>query len=412
MPQRILHALRTVDSDTGRSIEAICEFHSVQQQYGHVIEIVTVGESGETRLDRLGSPIHRIRKDRGPLGSYSAFIRWMRKHAGAYDCVIVHGIWDYCGLGTWIALRNANVPYFVFTHGALDPWFKSNYPLMHFRRWICWLLGGYPLLRDAHAVFFLSDAERSRARETFWLYDCHEFVVRFGTEGIPPASADDDAEAFLAAHPALRGKRLFTFFSDHYPMEGAHALTAAIARLSREGVWDGRSYRLVIAGSDDPWLKDAVLRLAGLHALGDSVYWAGALTETGARGALLASEVFLRPSAYEICGKRVADALSAGTPVLLTAGVAIWKDIVNSQAGFADEETADGCERLLRRWIGLSGDERAATRERARQCFEEYFTLAGAANALTSAIYLMIGLHSNRRRNPRPPRSLSERGLY
>ena len=40
-----------------------------------------------------------------------------------------------------------------------------------------------------------------------------------------------------------------------------------------------------------------------------------------------------------------------------------------------------------------SGSFRAAMRLRARHCFEERYTAQSAANVLTSAIYLLIGVH-------------------
>jgi hypothetical protein len=87
------------------------------------------------------------------------------------------------------------VPYFVFLHGELDPWFKSVHPLRHLRRWLDWAWTGYPLLRDAHAVFFTGEEERRRARESFWLYDCHEFVLRYGVAGVPSGVGEGSARS-------------------------------------------------------------------------------------------------------------------------------------------------------------------------------------------------------------------------
>jgi len=408
MSLRILHALRAADSDAGRSIEAICGLFTAQRQFGHVVEVVTVGQPGDTSLDRLGIPLHRLGSGGGSYGYDAAFVPWMKEHAGGYNCVIVHGVWNFCAFGTWRALRDAAVPYFVFTHGMLDPWLKHHHPLMHILKWLYWPWGGYPVLRDAHAVLFLCEDERLRARETFWLYDCHEFVVRSGTRGIPEDLAEGADGPFLSAHPDLREKRLFTLFADSDRGKGALEWIRAIDGLSRKGIWDGRSMRLVIAGSADPAAEAAARRLAGRCGLGGCVHWAGVLTEPERWGALCASEVFLRPSAFEVCCSRVMDALSAGVPVLLSTGVSIWKDIVNDRAGFADSETADGCARLFGRWIGLSPEDQAAMRARTRRCFAERYTQVGAAHALSSAIYLMVGVHRDKRWDLKPLKPASE----
>jgi glycosyltransferase involved in cell wall biosynthesis len=280
--------------------------------------------------------------------------------------------------------------------------------MRHLLRWLYWPWGAYPVLRDAHAVFFLSDDERHRARQAFWLYDCHEFVVRFGTQGIPPAMVEDAADVFLEAHPALYGKKLFTVFADNNAVEGIDPLTQAIEMLSQRGIWNASFMRLVIAGTADRVVKDAVMRHVGSRGLGGSVYWAENLNEQEKWGLLRASDVFLRLSPYEIWGNRVADSLSAGTPVLVSRGVAAWKDIVNDGAGLADDATKEGCARMLESWIALSVDEQSAIRIKSRACFEDRFTLVGAAHTLTSAIYLFVGVHRDGRWDLRPLKPASE----
>jgi hypothetical protein len=228
MSLRILHVLQRTESDAGRSADEVCELSVGQRQFGHSVEIALVGRPGSDAYDHLGIPIHHLRGGLGSYGYNSGFVAWLQGRAANYDCVIVHGIWDYCGLGTLRALREAAVPYFVFTHGMLDPLNKFHQPFRHLLRWLYWPWGVYPVLRDAHAVFFVCEDERLRAREAFWLYDCHEFVVRFGTPGIRTNQSDRGTNRFLDLHPELEGKRLFTYIADHNPLEGIHVLVDAI----------------------------------------------------------------------------------------------------------------------------------------------------------------------------------------
>jgi glycosyltransferase involved in cell wall biosynthesis len=408
MSLRILHVLRPDNSDAGRSAEAVCKLAADQRQFGHIIEVVTLGEPIGDWMGRLEIPVHVLGARKGAYGYSPQFVVWMREHAEAYDCVIVHGIWNFCGLGTWWALRDATVPYFIFTHGMLDPWLKTHHPFRHLLRWLYWLWGVYPVLRDAHAVFFLGDDERHMARQAFWLYDCHEFVVRFGSSGIPPSSAGSDSEEFLSAHPQLRGQRLFMFFADFESVEGIRLLVSAINLLSVEDDWDAHSMRLVIACTGDQTAHRVAESYAAKCGIRDSVYWAGPLTEHESWGAMRTSEVFLRPSSFEVCSNRVAEALSSGTPVLVSKGVAIWKDVVGDGAGFADERTPERFARLIREWIKLSDGDRKAARMRARYCYENRYTQVGAAHTLTSAIYLLVGVHRDGRWALKPIKPASE----
>jgi hypothetical protein len=59
------------------------------------------------------------------------------------------------------------VPYVVFTHGMLDPWFKRTYPLKHFKKCVYWPVQ-YWILRQAETVMFTSTLERDLAPQSFW----------------------------------------------------------------------------------------------------------------------------------------------------------------------------------------------------------------------------------------------------
>jgi len=393
MPLRILHTFRTVDPEAGGPVENVCQLLAVNRQLGHTIELLTLDAPDAPWLGRWGFPVHAVGPARGAQGYSSRYVPWLREHCAHYDCVVIHGLWEFNAIGTRQALRGTGVPYFVFLHGMLDPWFKAHFPFRHWQRWLNWAWTGYPLLRDAHAVFFTSEEERRRARESFWLYDCHEFVLRYGATGVPAGMGEEVREEFLAAHPTLRGQRLFTCFGRLHPGDGLDLLIRAVRVLIENGQWARDSMRLVIAAPAEGAYPDLLRRLVDRAGVGDVVYWTGRLEERAKWGALRAAEVFVRPSHHENFGIGIVEALSVGTPVLLAKGVLIWRDILNDGAGLADHDTRGGCVRLLTHWIGLPVEARAAMRLRARHCFEERYTAQSAANVLTSAIYLLIGVH-------------------
>jgi glycosyltransferase involved in cell wall biosynthesis len=408
MPLRILHAFRTVDPAAEGPVENVCQLLAVNRQLGHTIELLTLDAPDAPWLGHWGFPVHAVGPARGAYGYSPRYVPWLRENSAHYDCVVIHGLWGFNAIGTRRALRGTGVPYFVFLHGTLDPWFKSNFPFRHGWRWLDWTWTGYPLLRDAHAVFFASEEERRRARETFWLYDCHEFVLRYGAAGVPAGIGEEAREEFLAAHPALRGRRLFTGFGHLHSGDGLDLLIRAVRVLIENGRWARDSMRLVIAGPADGAYPDALRRMVDRAGIGDVVYWTGRLTDRAKWGALRAAEVVVRPSHHESFGIGLVEALSVGTPVLLAKGVLIWRDILNDGAGLADQDTIGGCVRLLTHWLDLPGNERAAMRLRARHCFEERYTAQSAANVLMSAIYLLIGVHRYGRWDRRPLRSESD----
>ena len=48
-------------------------------------------------------------------------------------CIIAHGLWQWPSHQAYINYRKKNIPYLVFPHGMLDPWFKKTYKLKHIK---------------------------------------------------------------------------------------------------------------------------------------------------------------------------------------------------------------------------------------------------------------------------------------
>src|SRR5262245_41967428 len=196
-PVRILHVTRSLDPAGGGPPEGIRQFVLAQNRNGQRIEIATLDPPGSPWFSRYEAPVHALGPPRLRYG-YSARLRpWLRANARGFDAVIVNGLWQYHSLAAWSEVRRTGVPYYVFPHGMLDPWFKRRYPLKHMKKWLYWPWAEYRVLRDARAVCFTSEEERRRARESFWLYRCREAVVSYGTSA-PPGDAEEQRQAYFA----------------------------------------------------------------------------------------------------------------------------------------------------------------------------------------------------------------------
>jgi glycosyltransferase involved in cell wall biosynthesis len=389
MSLRLLHAIQTVNPATGGPVEGLRQLAAVNARFGHVIETVTMDAPDSPWLDKVGVKVHALGPGVTGYGFSRRFLEWMSAHVREYDCVIVNGVWGFNALGTWMTARRANVPYVVFTHGMLDPWFKHRYPLKHLKKWLYWPWGLFPVLRDADAVLFTCDKERDLARQSFWLYDCNETPVKYGTAGIPDAT-QDYREAFLSRHPDLQGKRLFLFFGRVHPKKGPDLAIRAVAKLREAGRWDASKMRLVMAGPADSEYAEKLQALAAKCGISDSTYWTGLVTGDERWGAFQSAEAFVLPSHQENFGIAVAEALSCGTPVLISHSVNISPEIAADGAGFVDDDTCAGCMRNLMRWLDLGEPEKARMRKQARSTFERRYTARAAAKDLLKHIYLAL----------------------
>jgi glycosyltransferase involved in cell wall biosynthesis len=389
MALRLLHAIGTMNPSAGGPGEGVRQLTAINTLYGHSVEIVTLDPPDAPWVRESPTRVHAL----GPAATGYAFslkyIRWLRANAAKYDAVIINGIWGFNAFGAWLAIRSMGVPYMVFTHGMLDPWFKHRYPLKHLKKWLYWPWGLYPVLRDADAVFFTCQRECTLARESFWLYDCNEVVVRYGTAGIPDVSHDYRPD-FLAAHPALEGKRNFLFFGRVHPKKGPDLLIRAVGRLKREGIWDEATMRLVMGGPADSDYAKKLKILAAKEHLSDSLYWTGMVLGDQKWGAFQSSEVFVLPSHQENFGIAVAEALSASVPVLITHEVNISPEIAVDGAGLVDEDTVTGAYRMIRKWLTLPKDDKAEMCRQARTTFLARYTAEVGAKDMQRSIYLIL----------------------
>jgi glycosyltransferase involved in cell wall biosynthesis len=350
-------------------------------ELGHGTEVVSIDPPDAPWLRDLSFPVHALGPGKGTYGYTPQLVPWLEEHASQYDAVVVRGIWQYHSLACWKALRNSNTPYFVFTHGMLDPWFKRTYPLKHAKKWLYWPWAEYRVLRDARAVLFTCEEERILARDSFWLYRCRERVVNYGTAK-PGEDAETQKESFFSLYPALRDKRIVLFLSRIQTKKGCDLLIDAFA----EVLGNEPSWHLVIAGPDQGGLQSLLMARAHEKQLNNSTTWTGMITGDVKYGAMRAAELFVLPSHQENFGIVVAEALACSTPVLITRKVNIWREVDKDGAGIVVQDDFEGTCLALRTWLALSANEKLRMRERTRECFQRRFEIKKTAQSFVSTL--------------------------
>lgn len=377
----LLHLISSVDPRGGGPMEGLRQVGSILSSQGHRVEVASLDDPGDPGVADYPLPLHALGPGRGRYRYSPRLLPWLRRHAVDYDLVVVNGLWQYHGLAAWRALAGDRVPYVVFTHGMLDPWFKHTYPLKHLKKWLYWPWAEYRLLRDAAAVLFTSEEERRLARESFWLYRARERVVAYGTR-TPPTDRDALAAQFHACHPGLQGRRLLLFLGRIHEKKGCDLLVEAYGRVAAS---DPRLH-LVVAGPDpDGWVPRLRARAAAL-GVAERITWPGMLQGDIKWGAFHAAEAFVLPSHQENFGIAVAEALGCGLPVLISDKVNIWREIEADGAGLVATDTAEGTLQLLQRWLALEPASRSAMAERARRSFAHRYTVQAMAVDLV-AVY-------------------------
>src|SRR2546422_11607767 len=367
---KILQMVQTLDPSTGGVARAVSALSRALVKAGHQIEIVALDEEMAPPLGQIGLPVHALGTGLTSYRYSKRLLPWLRKYGGNYDRVVVHGIWQYLSFATWRRYAGTEIPYYVFPHGMLDPWFKRTFPLKHLKKWLYWPWADYRVLRDARAVIFTSEEERREARKSFWLYHCREKVSPLGVES-PAPELPGAKEAFLEKFPALRNTRVLLFLGRLHPKKGCDMLIDALPRHDDPG----NAISLLLAGPDQiGWARLLRVRAERL-GVGDRVVFAGMLEGEMKQGAFASADAFILPSHQENFGMSVVEALAAGLPVLISDRVNIWREIDADRAGYIESDDLEGTTRLLERWIGTPPVERETIRQNARRCFEQRFAI-------------------------------------
>ncbi|RKF20665.1 glycosyltransferase [Altericroceibacterium spongiae] len=363
---RILHIIHSTDPATGGPIAGILMHHAVTcgSPFNVEREIATLDPPDAIwltdlplRTHALGNTHHFLRTPRKiqKYGSGARLCAWLRDNAERFDCAIIHGLWNAASLAARQVLPHSGLPYFVFAHGMLDPWFRKRFPVKHAAKCLSWSIVEGPLLARARSVLFTSEEEKQRAAGCFPHHHYRGTVVGYGTAD-PALNQPVDPQA--AREPYL------LFLGRLHRKKGVDMLLQALSRIAAP-------YRPTIrfTGPDEegrlPFLREQSEALG----LTRHVLWTGPAYGTDKADLFRKAEAFILPSHQENFGIAATEALAMATPALLSDQVAIARNVMQSGAGFIANDTLDGTYALLQRWQNTSETARRKMRSEARALF-------------------------------------------
>jgi glycosyltransferase involved in cell wall biosynthesis len=374
--KKILQVIHSTNPESGGPIEALRRISELLLSEGHQVEIVCLEESEEVSSRSFPFPVVALGIGMGKFGYNPKLTRWIRENVGRFDAVILHGLWNYSSLGAWLALRGESIPYFIYSHGMLDSYFRDRYPVKHLAKQLYWWIAEGRVLQDAAEVLFTCEEERIRARNVFRGYSYRERIVRFGTAE-PDGDSDADKHAFRLALPALGERQFLLYLGRIHRKKGCDLLIRAFAESLNLIPPD---LDLVIAGPDQVGWIPGLKELADELGVSKRIHWPGMLKGELKWGAFRSAEAMILPSHQENFGIVVAESMACSTPVLISDKVNVWREVVLSQAGLVEPDTLEGTRNLIRRFIALSNDERMMMRSAAREGYLKHFAMEATAS--------------------------------
>jgi glycosyltransferase involved in cell wall biosynthesis len=397
----ILHIAGKLDPRLGGVAQAIRTIVSGLDKLGFYNEVVSLDNPQAPFLKESPFVIHTPGEGQSAWYYSSGLKPWLKINYIRFDIVIVHGLWQYHGyalqrLFRQLKKRITRLPaVYVMPHGMLDPWFQAvrGRRVKAIRNWCYWKLIEKKLVNGADGILFTSLEEQTLASQPFRPYKPkHTAVVGLGVQG-PPLFTENMQKAFLNRCPEVMNRNYLLFLGRIDEKKGVDLLLEAYDKIAVDYSVDNASENyqfpmLIIAGPglDTPYGKKIKKIIATSRLLKFLVAFPGMLSGDAKWGAFYCADAFVLASHQENFGMALVEALACGTPVLISNKVNIWREVVETQGGLAEDDTAAGTLSLLNRWMTMRPEQQRLMGVRAKQCYESQFSVEMATKRMLRAL--------------------------
>jgi len=339
---RILNVLIDIRKIWGGPVRSVADLVRLQRALGMTPVVLSIDQGGEAASFEGAEFVLRYPPSfpRRFTNSNTA-IGWMKANLETFDLVIVNEVWSVMVQRALALLRGSSVPYVLQPRGSLDPYDLRK------KAGLKALLGPCVVARNlagARCVLAASAVEKERL---------NTFGASVPVEVLPhpvalaPSGDRETLRSRLGFHDA---HLVFLFMSRIDPKKRLDLLLQAFLQ-TRAGMPNAR---LLIAGDGAPRYVKTLKEIAMKSPYASDISFLGFLTGAGKQDALAAADVFVLPSDFENFGIVVIEAMQAGLPLILSTGVQIWKEVVESGAGIVFNGTAKA---LGDEMTGLASDE-------------------------------------------------------
>ncbi len=394
----MLRVITSMNPEQGGPSQGLRNLLPQLEKLGIQSDVVCMDDPHADYTGKDSFRIFALGASKGPWAYNAELLKWLNIHLTEYDAVVVHGLWQYHGYAVRKALnalkdkKNISRPLvFIMPHGMLDPYFQRSRErrLKAIRNIVYWKLIEADIINNADAILFTCEEELLLARQTFRSYKPKkEINVSYGVPEPPPLS-EDMQNAFYTVCPQAKTRPYLLFISRLHSKKGTDMLLKAYEKVYSSGdLHEEQIPYLVVAGPglDTDYGRSLIKMQESSKFLRNHLFFTGMLRGDAKWGALYGCEAFVLPSHQENFGIAVVEAMACGKPVMITDKVNIYREILNSDAGFVATDSTVGTQKLLNEWKSSTDERRQNLRYNARKLYESVFNIESAAEKFKSEI--------------------------
>lgn len=271
-----------------------------------------------------------------------AMKRYCRACVQKFDIVHIFGLYDLLGPAVAAACRARALPYVVEPIGMFIPivrsfWLKRMY---HF------IFGGR-MLQGARSVVATSDQEI----EELVAGGIARTKVVLRRNGVEAPESWPERGAFRQAHGISPDSKVILFLGRLSAKKSPDLLLKAAAELFKRAEGISISLKVVFAGPDEGGVIAGLEQMSSQLGIRENVQFTGPVFGPAKWAAYRDADVFVLPSQNENFGNTAAEAVAAGTPVIVTEQCGIAPLLAN-EAGLVVPHEADALSEALGRVLG------------------------------------------------------------
>lgn len=371
---KILHIIPSISPLRGGPSQAVLEMVKALQECGVNAEILTTNDDGDSLLDvplceRViygDVPVWffpRFSPSYYPIREFAfswEFTQWLWRNIQYYELLHVHMIFSYPSTIAMAIARQRNVPYVTAPHGLLCRW--SLQQSRQKKRIYLEIIEKANLL-GVKTLHLNALQEQIELAELNW--NLPSVVIPHGLT--PPKKINNPREQLHKMLGIAEEVPIILFLSRLHPKKGLDYLISTLAKLHHQ------NFVFVLAGSGDSNYELEIERLLKVHNLDDRTYKLGFVSGEKKDLCLQGADLYALTSHSENFGISVLEALAAGTPALVTRGVALSELIEGQELGWVVNLDIDAIMDSVQNFLD-NFDMAKQKGDRARQFILENYT--------------------------------------
>jgi glycosyltransferase involved in cell wall biosynthesis len=292
---------------------------------------------------------------------------WLLKNKNNYNVFIFHGLWDFKNILARIILKKN---YYIFVHGALDPYEKKTL-FKYLKKKVYWFLVEKKNLLNAKKVLLTTISEKELAKKTFVNTEGIKFeVTNYGIFSLKNKQ-DLATNVFNKKFPFLRNKKYYLFLGRIDEKKG---LDIAVQSINLLG--DNFKGLFVIFGDYKNSCGLKIEKLIKKLKLENKILLLGHLEYYLKNIVITNSKAMILSSHAENFAISLVESLSCARPVLTTYKVNIFNKILNYKAGYVSQKNPISFSKIISKFEALNSKEKLQMSINASKCFNNEFNLA------------------------------------